>query len=431
VGAEFLVRNLGCKVNRAESDALVRTLMAAGATLAGCDEAKVVIVNTCTVTGEAEAKARKAIRQALAGACAPWVVATGCAVAVAPAAFAALGERVLVVPEKGAAAARALELLGCQQEGGACAQAADDAPEAQGHTRHRGLGTRRVLKIQDGCDNRCSYCIVHVARGPARSEPASRVAAQLKAAEDEGVREAVLAGIDIGAYRSEGQDLCALVQGLLAATTKLRLRLSSLEANHASDRLLGLMAASEGRLCAHLHLPLQSGCDRTLARMRRSYDTAFFAGRAERARTLMPRLALTTDVIVGFPAERDEDFRESQTFCGHMGFSRIHVFRYSPRPGTPAAAMAPVVPPEEKAARAQALRAQAAQMQCADLVGRLEDVERVLVEHSGQGTSESYLRVSLPAGPEPAAPPPGALVAVRFSACRGTLMYGTPLQQED
>jgi threonylcarbamoyladenosine tRNA methylthiotransferase MtaB len=428
VGAEFFVCNLGCKVNRAESDALVRTLVAAGAAAAGRDEAKVVVVNTCTVTGEAEAKARKAIRQALAGACDPWVVATGCAVAVAPEAYAALGARVVVVPEKDAAAARALELLGCPQAGcnDACAPPADGPLKAQGLKGCGTLGTRRILKIQDGCDNRCSYCIVHVARGPACSVPASRIAVQLRAAEEEGVREAVLAGIDIGSYLSEGKDLCALVEGLLAATSKLRLRLSSLEVQHASDRLLGLMAASDGRLCAHLHLPLQSGCDRTLALMRRRYDTALFAERAARARALMPRLALTTDVIVGFPAERDEDFRESRAFCEHMSFSRIHVFRYSLRPGTPAAALGPAVPPEEKAERAQALRTMAAAMRRADLVGRLGDVERVLVERSGQGTSESYLRVGLPAGPLP-----GALVAVRFSACRDTLMYGTPLQQED
>jgi threonylcarbamoyladenosine tRNA methylthiotransferase MtaB len=410
VPAEFFVHNLGCKVNRAESDALSLALAAAGGSRAARDEAQVIIVNTCTVTGEAEAKTRKAIRQALAGPLEPWVIATGCAIAIDREAYEALGTRVVAEPDRRRAQEVACELLGLEY-GEAHPQTPRQADE--------GFNTRRGIKIQDGCDNRCSYCIVYRARGPARSLPLATIRDQVLAAEQAGTREVVLTGINIGSYDDGGAGLKQLLEALLEVTDKARIRLSSLEPQHATDELLALIAASRGRICAHLHLPLQSGCDRTLAAMRRPYDTAFFLTRVSQARTLMPQMALTTDVIVGFPAESDEDFRESYEFCQRVGFSRMHVFRYSPRPQTPAAQMEPQVEPEVKASRAAALRTLAAQMREKDLIARIGTTERVLVERRGRGTSEGYHQVELESGLGT-----GQLVTMRFTGYRDTLMQG-------
>jgi threonylcarbamoyladenosine tRNA methylthiotransferase MtaB len=442
-GAAFYILNLGCRVNRAESDDLARALLGAGArTAASLDEAALIIVNTCIVTGEAEAKTRKAIRRALAAAQRPWVLAIGCAIALNAAAFAALGKRVVIEQNKEAALTRALLLL--DEVAAARGRPGQSAREARldsaallsshgtdGAPSPSGLKTRINIKIQDGCDERCAYCLVWRARGPARSCLASGIVERLRELEAQGLREAVLTGVNIGAYQSEGLELQGLLQAILAATSRMRLRLSSLEPQHASDGLLDLMAASDGRLCAHLHLPLQSGCDRTLERMRRHYDSSFFAERARRARALMPHLALTTDVIAGFPAETEADFEESRAFCEDMAFSRMHVFPYSARPGTPAEQAAGRLEPAEVARRARSLRQLGARMRRDDLTARVGSVERVLVEGLSHGTSESHCRVELlesdgwlTTSPHPAV---GSLIDVRLTACHDSLMQGLPI----
>jgi threonylcarbamoyladenosine tRNA methylthiotransferase MtaB len=387
---------------------MTATLLAAGAVEVRRDEAALVIVNTCTVTGEAETKTRKAIRQALKGDRRPWVIATGCAIAVDRETFEALGEKVIAEPDRELALRKALDLLGVE------------TPAADTLSRTGGNFNRRMgIKIQDGCDNRCSYCIVPTARGAARSLSFEGIVSQVVAAERSGVREVVLTGVNIGGYTDNGATLAVLVDGLLQATSKLRVRLSSLEPQHADDALFAVMAASEGRLCAHLHLPLQSGCDTTLKAMRRLYDTEFFAERVKAARALMPRLALTTDVIVGFPGETDDDFRRSSAFCERMRFSRMHVFRYSKRPGTPAAERLDQVAPQVSAERASRLRESAAAMEAEDLAARVGTTENVCVERVGRGMSESYHRVAVSA--DRAA---GSLVPVHFTSVRANLLVG-------
>jgi threonylcarbamoyladenosine tRNA methylthiotransferase MtaB len=423
VPAEFFVHNLGCKVNRVESDALSALLLSAGALRVPRDEARVIIVNTCAVTATAEAKTRKAIRQALAGSHRPWVIATGCAIALGREAYQALGSRVLAEPDRSRAQELAFDLLGLKNAEGECAHPASPLRVGEG------FNTRMGIKIQDGCDNACSYCVVRIARGAARSIPLAKIREQVREARQVGVGEIVLTGVNVGCYDDEGIDLCRLLDMLLNATAPAatatvggvpRFRLSSLEPQYATDELLALMANSGGRICAHLHLPLQSGCDRTLAAMRRPYDAAFFAERVRRARELMPHLALTTDVIVGFPTESDEDFRESYGFCQRMGFSRMHVFRYSRRPGTLAAKMETRVTSATCAERAETLRVLGTQMRAYDIAARVGTSERVLVERQGRGTSESYHQVEL--DPESAV---GQLVTMHFTGYRDTLMQGT------
>lgn len=410
----FYVHNLGCKVNRAESDLIGTALRAAGGVQASQEDAELIVINTCTVTAEAEAKTRKAIRKAALGPQAPWVIATGCAIALGQAGFEALGKRVIAEPDKLRACDRALELLGLMP----ASEEATRACLAQGE----GLGTRRGIKVQDGCDNACSYCIVPTARGRGVSLSVEEVLAQVLDAEAAHVREIMLTGVNIGAYHHKGHDLASLVQRLLENTSDLRIRLSSLEPQHCSSDVLGLMATWHGRLCAHLHLPLQSGCDRTLRDMHRHYDVELFAQLVGTARRLMPQIALTTDLMVGFPGESDRDFEESLAFCKEMGFSKMHIFRYSLRPGTLAAQRTDQVAPEVRATRSVRMRELARQMERADAQKRVGRVEQVLVEGDGRGTSESYHRVLVDKGITK-----GSLIQLQFTQCRDTLLSGIPV----
>jgi threonylcarbamoyladenosine tRNA methylthiotransferase MtaB len=436
VPAEFFIHNLGCKLNRVEADALGDALVAAGGLAVTRDKASLIIITTCTVTAEAEAKTRKAIRRALACARRPWVVATGCAIALDREAYQALGARVKAEPDRTQALAQALSLLGLDEPSQTQPQASKSQPQpsqTQSQTsqtqpkpqtsfsKREGLRTRRAIKIQDGCDNSCSYCVVRVVRGASRSLPFAEITQRTQAAEAAGIRELVLTGVNIGSYRDQGRGLHELVEELLSGTTALRLRLSSLELPTVTDELLSLMAASHGRLCAHLHLPLQSGCDRTLEDMGRLYRTALYEERVRRARQLMPHLALGTDLMVGFPGESEEDFAQSHAFCERMRFSYLHVFRYSRRPQTSAASRTDQVPPALSARRAAALRELGAQMHHEDANSRVGTRELVLVERAGHATSESYHRVAL----DPAcksAVAIGSLVSVQFVAYRDNLL---------
>ncbi|MDR1083186.1 MAG: MiaB/RimO family radical SAM methylthiotransferase [Coriobacteriales bacterium] len=430
--AEFFVNNLGCKLNRVESDTLSAALLAAGGLAVARDEADVVIVNTCAVTGEAETKTRKAIRQALAGPRKPWVIATGCAIALSPASYEALGTRVLAKPERPRAQAIALELLGLSDSSGpnsssgasGLSDSSDSSePSAPSNSApaHKTLAkdfhVRKGIKIQDGCDNSCSYCVVRLARGASRSLPPDEIREQVRAAERTQTPEIILTGVDIGSYRNASLGLCELLEQLLNMTKHPRIRLSSLEPQHASDELLQLMATSRGRLCAHLHLPLQSGCDQTLAAMARLYDSSFYEERVTRARALMPQLALTTDLMVGFPGENDEDFDESLRFCERMGFAKAHIFRYSKRPNTPAAARADQIAPPVRAERARILRQCTERAQQRDARSRVGTEEIVVVERPERGMSESYHRVALPRDYET-----GELIGVRFIGYRDNLL---------
>jgi threonylcarbamoyladenosine tRNA methylthiotransferase MtaB len=220
------------------------------------------------------------------------------------------------------------------------------------------------VKIQDGCDNACTYCIIHVARGSQRSRPPDEILAEVQARLAADHQELVLTGVHIGAYGHDAGagdpdlDLWALVRRILAETDVPRLRLSSIEPWDLPRRAFSLW--EDPRLCRHLHLPLQSGSDAVLRRMGRRTTTAEFAALVEAARAAIPDLALTTDIIVGFPGETEEAFAQGLAFVRSMGFARVHVFPYSLRPGTPAAEMPEQVPAQVKKERARAMRAVAA-----------------------------------------------------------------------
>jgi threonylcarbamoyladenosine tRNA methylthiotransferase MtaB len=382
----FYVHNLGCKVNRVQADAIVATLLAAGAVPVDANEAEVIVVNSCTVTAEADTKTRKAVRQALRAPHACQVVVTGCAAAVSPAIYEALDARVTVEPDKMRAASIASRFLGLDEE---------EVPSPSSlHVRAGAVfPTRMGIMVQDGCDNACTYCIVHTARGASTSRPVASIVDEVKAAAAAGVREVVLTGINIGSYRAdEGGlvDLVGLLRRLLAQTDIARIRISSIEPLDVTAGLIETMAAAGERICTHLHMPLQSGSDRILADMDRPYRAAAYREIVEQARAGVPGIALTTDVIVGFPGERDEDFEATCALCRTTAFSKIHIFRYSPRQGTPAADRDDQVDPTLKKERVQRLVVLERELRAADRYARTGRVESVLIERAGYGKSSSY-----------------------------------------
>lgn len=321
--ATVALETLGCKLNQAESESLARKFAEAGYRLVHpSDGADIYILNTCTVTHIGDRKSRHLLRLARRRNPNALVIATGCYAERAPEELARVEavDMVLGNEEK----AHLLQVLGCK---GMASPASALGPSPV-------LRTRSVVKIQNGCNQFCSYCIVPMVRGQERSLPAGEVVDEVKARVGMGYREVILTGTQIGAYRPS---LELLVQRILAETDVARLRLSSLQPQELTPELIALWA--DERLCRHLHLPLQSGSDPVLRRMRRRYSLADYERAVAMVREAIPDIALTTDIMVGFPGETDQESEESYHFCQGMGFANIHVFPYSERPGTLAAEM--------------------------------------------------------------------------------------------
>ncbi len=399
--APVSVVNLGCRVNRAETDQIAAGLAEAGFRVVEPDEAELIVINTCAVTGEAEAKTRKAVRHALARPRRPLVIATGCAANLDPEALRALSDRVTVETMKTSVVARAEELLGGARPPKPAAGVRHAAPRVSDRAR---VG----VKIQDGCNHRCTYCIVWKARGSERSVPADEVLDRVRALVAAGIPEVVLTGVNLGAYRDEGPRGTVEIDGLLGRildeTDVAHVRLSSVEPMDATEALIERMASAPGRVAPFLHLPIQAGCTETLRRMGRPYTAGDLARIAARIRALLPQVALSCDVIAGFPGETDAEFARTRALIEELGFARMHVFRYSPRPGTVAASAPDQVPPAVKDARARELRDLAARMARADARGRVGTVERAVIETGRRGTLGSFHRVVVDDAPVDGAP---------------------------
>jgi len=370
---------LGCKVNYADVQSIVERLDLPA------DESA-ALVGTCCVTAEGEKQSRKEVRRA-ARRVGPGgrVYVTGCASRLQPDIFSGLAENVIVVngePDEVLA-----QISGGMAPGAAKHDGAADAGSSEHleRTRQHLERTRFYLKIQDGCANRCSYCVIPRVRGNPRSIPAAEVMDSAASMIAVGYPELVVSGINLGAWRDGELRLPQLLDRLAALEGLTRLRLSSLEVNAVTTELLEVMSAHEciGR---HLHLPLQSGDDRVLKRMGRRYDTAAFSAAARKARAAVSGINLTTDVMVGFPAETGEAFLNTVSFIEAGGFSRLHVFAYSPRPGTAAAEMGDPVPAAEKQRRSRILR---------ELSERLQQAHR---RRKVGLTSEILLESPLPGG---------------------------------
>ncbi len=393
---------LGCKVNQFETETMEGLFKARGYEVVAFDQpADVYVVNTCSVTHLGERKSRQLIRRATRTSPGATVVVTGCYAQVSPGEVEAIPgvdvivgtqdrQRIVDLAEEAAASRRQISAVGDIMAAGEF----EDIPLFAAPGR-----TRAFLKIQEGCANFCTYCIIPYARGPLRSRPLpsiEREAAKFVAA---GFREIVLTGIHLGAY---GQDtggattLTDAVRQVLAVPGVARLRLGSLESIEVSGALIDVMREDE-RLCPHLHLPLQAGDDAVLAAMNRHYTTAEFRDLVRGIQDRVPDIAVTTDIIVGFPGETAEQFANTLAFAAGMNFARIHVFPYSRRKGTPAAGFPGQVGEREKKRRAAALQ-DLADRQAASFHERFLGRElKVLFEPAADGGVEgltgNYLRV--------------------------------------
>ena len=373
--------SLGCRVNRVETDVIVSELRRAGMELVREREADVIVINTCAVTGEAEAKTRKAIRHAAGLPQRPLVIATGCVATLFSGELEALAPNVLVEVDKGAVARRVLDEL----------QIKGQTPEGStefGTVTATGR-TRPGIKVQDGCDLRCTYCIVWKARGRSRSVAVPEVVRQVREACAQGAREVVLTGINLGRYRDEVDGrrlrLPELLETILDQTDVGRVRLGSIEPQDVDERLADVMAASEGRVAPFLHMCLQSGCDETLRRMGRVYDTDLFARRMLLVRERVEHASFGTDLIVGFPGETEREFAQSLAFCERARFSHMHVFRYSKRPGTPAATMEGQVDALVAARRSAQAQELSKNMRLAEARALVGSEDLVVVQAPGAG----------------------------------------------
>jgi threonylcarbamoyladenosine tRNA methylthiotransferase MtaB len=347
------LHSIGCRLNQAEIETMARQLAAGGHTItADAAEADTVILNTCAVTAEAARDARNLTRRFARANDAADIVLTGCYAAIAPDELAALPGVGHVV---GNTDKERIPLL-LDPTLPADLPRFDREPLSR-ETAAGSLGrTRGFVKVQDGCDNRCTFCVTTIARGAGRSRPLGEVLAEVQAFAAAGYREVVLTGVHLGSYgRDLGRQagLAELVAALLAHTDVPRLRLSSLEPWEVAPNFFRLW--ENPRLLPHLHLPLQSGSDRVLRRMARRTTRAAFRALAGEARAAIPDLHLSTDLIAGFPGETDEEHAETLAYVAELAFGRLHVFPYSPRPGTAAARLPGQVPGPVKKERARQL----------------------------------------------------------------------------
>ena len=391
---------LGCKVNQYETELVREGLARIGYVDADEGEAAdLCVVNTCTVTGEGDSKSRQAIRRLARENPQSRIVVMGCYATRAPEELAALPNVAEVVTDK----REIPDLLG--------RYGVIDVPTGISHFAGR---HRAYVKVQDGCLLRCSYCIIPYVRPNMFSRPMDHILDEVRRLVDNGYREIVLTGVHLGHYgveqnrhkpKDEWLRLSKLVSAIARLPGKFRVRLSSIEATEVTRELIAVMAEFPERVAPHLHICLQSGSDAVLRRMRRRWGSRLFIDRCRLVRETLDNPAITTDIIVGFPGEMEDDFQATCRVASECGFSKIHIFPFSPRKGTPAADMADMVSPTVKAERVKRLAILEANLRTTyfqSLVGRRLTV---LVEGNSQrmpggwaGTSCRYAPVELPAG---------------------------------
>lgn len=402
---------LGCKVNQSETEAMTALFLDKGYQLgefeAYCD---VYVINTCTVTHAGDRKSRQMIRRAKQINPQAIVVVTGCYAQTSPEAVAAIEDvdiilgtnmRHLIVDEVEAFAGRRVQLV----------DEKDTLTDFEEISMDRVIQKARAyLKVQEGCEQFCTYCIIPYARGPLRSRSMENTLQEAKKLEQAGFKEIILTGIHLGAYGKPSEvereagamqqvtlaDLCEM---LLNETSFERIRLSSIEPTEVDDHLLRLFAENR-RMCRHLHLPLQAGDDSVLEAMHRPYNTEQYRQEMARIRAAVPNIALSTDLMVGFPGETDEQFENSLRFCDEIAFSSMHLFKYSPRQGTPAAGYPNQVPNEVKDIRSKRMQEMAERNMLRYMEAHLGQIVEVLVEEQRSdgiwlGHTDNYLHVAV------------------------------------
>jgi threonylcarbamoyladenosine tRNA methylthiotransferase MtaB len=398
--ATFAIQNFGCRASQADGAALESQLLERG--FAPADKPEFVILNTCTVTATADDEIRQVVRRVHRENPDARIVVTGCYAQRAPNEIAVLPGVAMVVGNS-----HKTQLAGLLAEPSAPFHGeihvgdifAEHEFLASPVADPAGDRSRPNLKIQDGCNNRCSFCVIPFVRGRSRSAPADQVIEQIRTL-SANFSEVVLTGINLGRWgREPGSNvrLAGLLRRILAETELRLIRLSSVEPMDFSDDLLGLIAESP-RIAKHVHAPLQSGSDTVLRRMHRKYRPRHYEDRIRRARAWMPDAAIGADVMVGFPGETEGEFEETRTFIESLPFTYLHIFPYSERPGTPAAERADQVPVEVRRHRGRVLKALAATKNLEfrqKMIGR--QLQTVTLEDRMSGVTSNYLRVQLAA----------------------------------
>ena len=413
---------LGCKVNHYETEAMRELFLADGWEIVAFSEsADVYVVNTCTVTQTSDTKSRQMIARAHRMNPDALIVAVGCYAQVSPETVVALegvglvlgtsGRKDIVPRVREALSARTTETY---------IQPITEQREFEPFSAVRDSRTRATLKIQDGCVNFCSYCIIPYARGPLRSRPLDEISREVALLANEGYHEIVLTGIHLASYGRDltGQGL-TLLDAIRAASEPdgiRRVRLGSPEPLFVTEPVAKALAENP-KICRQFHLSLQSGSDAVLKRMNRRYTSAEFRAAVETLRAYMPDCAVTTDVIAGFCGETEAEHRETLAFCERAAFARMHVFPFSVREGTKAATMSGQLPKAVKEARAKELIALGKRLTEQFLATQIGSVVEVLVESDGGGYSGNYIRVQTDA-------PEGEIVRIRLDGCKGETAFG-------
>jgi threonylcarbamoyladenosine tRNA methylthiotransferase MtaB len=416
--AGFAVKFLGCKVSQADAMLARNALLAAGHAEVAEAEADLHVINTCCITSEAESKSRQSTRRSLKHA--DRVIVAGCAVNLDARRFGEIDPR--VTPLVGTADAVAGRLATESLDALATAPTAavtvpavaptDQLNAACADTDHEILWrnvsgvhgrTRGFVKVQDGCDCHCAYCIIPTVRGQARSRPATAILDEVRRRVADGQPEMVMTGISVGDYRDpeRGLELGELMCEVAHVPGVQRVRLSSVEVIHVKDSLLRALT-DEPKVCPHLHVPMQSGDDAVLCDMGRHYDRAEYLDHIARLRAAAPHVNLTTDVIVGFPTEDEAAFERTVRAVDEARISRVHVFPYSPRPGTRAAELGDRVDPQEKKRRSQVLRGRSEVRSRLHRNAKLGRLQTALIDKTAEtqcsGYTADYTRCYMPAG---------------------------------
>lgn len=392
---------LGCKLNYAETSVIGNSFLKRGFSITNFDSrADVYVINTCTVTENAERECRQIIRRALRRNPNGFVIVTGCYAQLRPEQIQNIEGVDLVLGTK-----EKFEIFNFidsfEKKDLACVHVSsfeelnDFGPAFTPIPEDR---TRAFLKIQDGCDYKCSFCTIPLARGLSRSQSEEETVSQFNELVEKGYKEIVLTGVNVGDYGAKiGTNLYQLLIKLIKVSGDFRIRISSIEPNLLSDEIIELIAKEE-KLCKHFHIPLQSGSDKILKRMQRRYLSRLYAERIEKVKSFIPNAGIGVDVIVGFPGEDENDFRSTQEFIANLPVSYLHVFTYSERPGTPAAEMKEQVPKDERRRRTNTLRILSARKKYQFYLEMLGSEQKVLFEHRDddgtiKGFTSNYIRV--------------------------------------
>lgn len=416
---------LGCKVNQYDTQAMLEQFEQKGYRAADPGAAAdVYVVNTCTVTGTGDKKSLQIIRRCRRRNPQAQLVVTGCLAQRLGEKLRDTGARLILGNQYRARVVELLEKAVAENTQIVAVEAVEGVPyEMLSIHSHEGH-TRAVMKIQEGCDNRCTYCIIPSVRGSIRSRPLQAIREEAQALAQAGFQELVLTGIHLTSYGRDLADHPSLAQAVKAACVEgvTRIRLGSLEPRVAGEAFVQELCQLP-QLCPQFHLALQSGSDSVLRRMKRGYNTTQFMAAVERIRAAWPMAAFTTDVIVGFPGETEEEFEQTLRFCQSVGFARLHVFPFSPRETTPAAQMPDQIAESVKADRVRRLIALGDELAADYRRGFLGKTVPVLVEepdHDGgmAGYTPEYIHVRVPGGKS------GSIVSVRLTALTEEGMTG-------